>query len=74
MENIQSAVQNAFDAKPSEFKSDILDALNDKIQSHLMTRKLELAGSIFKDDEEQQSNDLETEFQSSSEGNVDEDL
>jgi hypothetical protein len=74
MENIQSAIQNAFDAKPSEFKSDILDALNDKIQSHLMSRKLELAGSIFKDDEEQQSNDLETEFQSSSEGNVDEDL
>ena len=74
MENIQSAVQNAFDAKPSEFKSDILDALNDKIQSHLMARKLELAGSIFKDDEQQQSNDLETEFQSSSEGNVDEDL
>lgn len=76
MENIQSAIKNAFDAKPSEFKSDILDALNDKIQSHLMTRKMELAGSIFKDDEEeqQQSNDLETEFQSSSEGNVDEDL
>lgn len=76
MENIQSAIKNAFDAKPSEFKSDILDALNDKIQSHLMARKMELAGSIFKDDEEeqQQSNDLETEFQSSSEGNVDEDL
>jgi len=36
---------------------------------------MELAGSIFKDeDEEQQSNDSETEFQSSSEGNVDEDL
>ena len=75
MENIQSAIKNAFDAKPSEFKSDILDALNDKIQSHLMARKMELAGSIFKDEEEQQqSNDSETEFQSSSEGNVDEDL
>ena len=75
MENIQSAIKNAFDAKPSEFKSDILDALNDKIQSHLMAKKMELAGSIFKDEEEQQqSNDLETEFQSSSEGNVDEDL
>jgi hypothetical protein len=75
MENIQSAIKNAFDAKPSEFKSDILDALNDKIQNHLTARKLELAGSIFKDEEEQQqSNDLETEFQSSSEGNVDEDL
>ena len=39
-----------------------------------MARKMELAGSIFKDEEEQQSNDSETEFQSSSEGNVDEDL
>jgi hypothetical protein len=74
MENIQSAIQNAFDAKPSEFKNNILDVLNDKIQNHLTARKLELAGSIFKDDEEQQSNDLETEFQSSTEGNVDEDL
>lgn len=75
MENIQSAIKNAFDAKPSEFKSDILDALNGKIQDHLMSRKMELAGSIFNDEEEQQqSNDLETEFQSSSEGNVDEDL
>lgn len=75
MENIQSAIKNAFDAKPSEFKNDILDALNDKIQNHLMARKMELAGSIFNDEEqEQQSDDTEIEFQSSSEGNVDEDL
>jgi hypothetical protein len=75
MENIQSAIQNAFDAKPSEFKNNILDVLNDKIQNHLQIKKMEFAGSIFNDEEQQQqSNDLETEFQSSSEGNVDEDL
>jgi hypothetical protein len=75
MENVQTAIQHAYDAKPSEFKSAILDALNDKIADHVSARKMELAGSIFKDeDEEQQSNDSETEFQSSSEGNVDEDL
>lgn len=76
MENVQTAIQYAYDAKPSEFKSAILDALNDKIADHVSARKMELAGSIFKDDEEeeQQSNDSETEFQSSSEGNVDEDL
>ena len=77
MENIQTAIQHAYDAKPSEFKSAILDALNDKIADHVSARKMELAGSIFRDDddeEQQQSNDLETEFQSSSEGNVDEDL
>jgi hypothetical protein len=75
MEEIQTAINHAYDAKPSEFKDSILNALNDKIQDHLQVRKMELAGSIFKDeDEEQQSNDSETEFQSSSEGNVDEDL
>ena len=76
MENVQTAIQHAYDAKPSEFKSAILDALNDKIADHVSARKMELAGSIFRedDDEEQQSNDSETEFQSSSEGNVDEDL
>jgi hypothetical protein len=75
MEEIQTAINHAYDAKPSEFKDSILNALNDKIQNHLQVRKMELAGSIFKDEEEQQqSNDSETEFQSSSEGNVDEDL
>ncbi len=77
MENVQTAIQHAYDAKPSEFKSAILDALNDKIQNHIEIKRMELAGSIFReddDDEEQQSNDSETEFQSSSEGNVDEDI
>ena len=76
MENVQTAIQHAYDAKPSEFKSAILDALNDKIADHVSARKMELAGSIFREDgdEEQQSNDSETEFQSSSEGNVDEDI
>ena len=78
MENIQTAIQHAYDAKPSEFKNAILDALNDKIADHVSARKMELAGSIFRenddDEEQQQSNDSETEFQSSSEGNVDEDI
>lgn len=75
MENIQTAIQHAYDARPAEFKNSILDALNDKIQNHIEVKRMELAGSIFKDeDEEQQSNDSETEFQSSSEGNVDEDI
>ena len=56
MEEIQTAINHAYDAKPSEFKDSILNALNDKIQNHLQVRKMELAGSIFKDEEEQQSN------------------
>ena len=77
MENIQTAIIHAYDAKPSEFKDSILSALNDKIQDHLQVKRMELAGSIFREDddeEQQQSNDSETEFQSSSEGNVDEDI
>ena len=75
MENVQTAIQHAYDARPAEFKNSILDALNDKKQNHIEVKRMELASSLFKDDsEEQQSNDSETEFQSSSEGNVDEDL
>ena len=74
MENIQTAIQHAYDAKPSEFKSAILDALNDKIADHVSARKVELAGSIFKDNEEEIVSSGEEEFQSSSEGNVDEEL
>lgn len=77
MENIQTAIQHAYDARPAEFKNSILDALNDKIQNHIEVKRMELAGSIFREDdaeEQQQSNDSETEFQSSSEGNVDEDI
>ena len=77
MENVQTAIQHAYDARPAEFKNSILDALNDKIQNHIEVKRMELAGSIFREDddeEQQQSHDSETEFQSSSEGNVDEDL
>ena len=73
MENIQTAIQHAYDARPTEFKSSILDALNDKIQNHIEVKRMELAGSIFKDSEEEVASG-EEEFQSSSEGNVDEEL
>ena len=54
MENVQTAIQHAYDAKPSEFKSAILDALNDKIADHVSARKMELAGSIFRDDDDEE--------------------
>ncbi len=73
MENIQTAIQHAYDAKPSEFKNSILDALNDKIQNHVEIKRMELAGSIFKDSEAEVAFD-EDEFQSSSQGNIDEEL
>ena len=74
MENVQTAIQHAYDARPAEFKNSILDALNDKIQNHIEVKRMELASSLFKDSEEEAASSGEEEFQSSSEGNVDEEL
>jgi hypothetical protein len=74
MENVQTAIQHAYDARPAEFKTSILDALNDKIQNHIEVKRMELASSLFKDSEEEVASNGEEEFQSSSEGNVDEEL
>ena len=74
MENVQTAIQHAYDARPAEFKTSILDALNDKIQNHIEVKRMELASSLFKDSEEEVASSGEEEFQSSSEGNVDEEL
>lgn len=74
MENVQTAIQHAYDARPAEFKNSILDALNDKIQNHIEVKRMELASSLFKDSEEVEVASDEEEFQSSSEGNVDEEL
>ena len=74
MENIQTAIQHAYDARPAEFKNSILDALNDKIQNHIEIKRMELASSLFKDSEDVAVASDEEEFQSSSEGNVDEEL
>ena len=74
MENIQTAIQHAYDARPAEFKNSILDALNDKIQNHIEVKRMELASSLFKDSEDVTVASDEEEFQSSSEGNVDEEL
>jgi len=52
MENVQTAIQHAYDARPAEFKNSILDALNDKIQNHIEVKRMELARSIFKDSED----------------------
>ena len=74
MENVQTAIQHAYDARPPEFKNSILDALNDKIQNHIEVKRMELASSLFKDSEDVAVASDEEEFQSSSEGNVDEEL
>jgi hypothetical protein len=74
MENIQLAVSSAAESKPSEFKQHIYSALQAKVYDALQTRKIEVAGSMFRDSDDSADTKIETEFQSSSEGNVDEDL
>jgi hypothetical protein len=74
MENIQSAVLSAASSKPSDFKQHIYSALQAKVYDALQTHKVEVAGSLFRDNDDTQEDNSESEFQSSSEGNVDEDL
>jgi hypothetical protein len=47
MENIQTAIQHAYHARPSEFKNSVLDALNDKIQNHIEVKRMELIAKIL---------------------------
>lgn len=72
MENVQLAIASAAESKPLEFKDYIHSALQAKIYDALQTRKIEVAGSMFRDNETEDT--AEVEFQTSSEGNVDEDL
>ncbi len=74
MENVQLAIASAAESKPLEFKDYIHSALQAKVYDALQTKKIEVAGSMFRDNEEAIETETEIEFQSSSEGNVDEDL
>lgn len=74
MENIQKAIISAIESKPLDFKTSIADELQAKIYDALQNRKIELAGSLFNSEEEQETEIQQTEFETSSEGNVDEDL
>jgi len=74
MENIQSAVLSAAEAKPSDFKQHIYAALQTKIYDALQTKKIEVAGSLFRNHEDDTEDNLNSELYSSSEGNVDEDF
>lgn len=74
MENIQLAIASASESKPLDFKQHIYSALQAKVYDALQTRKIEVAGSMFRDNDAEIDDNTESEFQSSSEGNVDEDL
>lgn len=73
MEHIKTAIASASEAKPVEFKAAIDAELKSRIYDSLLNKKMELANAVFNQYDESDEED-DTEFQSSSEGNVDEDL
>ena len=73
MEHIKTAIASASDAKPVEFKAAIDAELKSRIYDSLLNKKMELANAVFNQYDESDEED-NIEFQSSSEGNVDEDL
>lgn len=73
MEHINTAIASASEAKPIEFKSAIDAELKSRLYDALLNKKMELASAIFNEVDDDNNND-NIEFQSSSEGNVDEDL
>jgi hypothetical protein len=52
MDNIQQAIMSAIEAKPLDFKTHIGNELDNKIQSALQSRKIELAQSFLNQEEE----------------------
>ena len=73
MEHIKTAIASASEAKPVEFKAAIDAELKSRIYDSLLNKKMELANAVFNQYDESDEED-NIEFQSSSEGNVDEDL
>ena len=73
MEHIKTAIASASETKPVEFKAAIDAELKSRIYDSLLNKKMELANAVFNQYDESDEED-DTEFQSSSEGNADEDL
>ena len=71
-ENLQSAIQSALEAKPTEFKDAIYNEIGLKVQDVLQMKKMEIANVIFNPEQEQESEE-DSDFKSE-EDNVDEDL
>jgi hypothetical protein len=74
MEHINTAIASASEAKPIEFKAAIDAELKSRVYDALLNKKMELAAAIFNEVDDEDDNNNNIEFQSSSEGNVDEDL
>lgn len=74
MENIQSAIVSAIDAKPTDFKDAIYSELGRKVEDALLLKKIEISNSIFNNKTEDDASTEDGEDFKSEEENVDEDL
>ena len=74
MKNINKSIEYAMNGNPIGFKNAIVDSINSKIADAVQIRKMKIGSSLFKDSEDVAVASDEEEFQSSSEGNVDEDI
>ncbi len=74
MDHIKTAIASASEAKPIEFKAAIDAELKSRIYDTLLNKKMELANAVFTEYDDDDDDNNNNEFQSSSEGNVDEDL
>lgn len=63
MEDLKTAITAAKDADALQFKNSIVSALGDKVAQGLEVQKMELAGTIFGDESEEQTSedDLDVE-------------
>ena len=51
-DSLKNAIQSAISADSTEFKNNIIDALNSKVSEKLQLAKVEYASSVFDDEEE----------------------
>ncbi len=70
-EHIQAAIDAALNAKPTDFKDSIYNAIQQKVDDAMFLKKMQVANQIFNNQEESTPSDSDL---SPEEENIDEDL
>ena len=70
-EHIQMAIDAVLNAKPTDFKNNIYNAIQQKVDDAMFLKKMQVANQIFNNQEESTPSDSEL---SPEEENIDEDL
>jgi hypothetical protein len=70
-EHIQAAIDAVLNTKPTDFKNNIYNVLQQKMNDVMFLKKMQVANQIFNHQEESSTNDFEL---STEEENIDEDF